>query len=175
MSCATPTVIGMADYPIELVRSTRRKKTASAGLVDGRIQVRVPAQMSETEANRVAAELSAKVKRKLDSGSVDLAQRAAHLARRYDLPTPKEIKWSSRQNTRWGSCTASTGVIRISDRLTSVPPWVVDAVIVHELAHLAVDGHDERFWALANRYELMERARGYLEAVSHLSQRSGFD
>jgi predicted metal-dependent hydrolase len=44
---------------------------------------------------------------------------------------------------------------------------VLDYVIVHELAHLEVAGHNDRFWQLVNRYPLTERARGYLIAVDH--------
>jgi predicted metal-dependent hydrolase len=45
-----------------------------------------------------------------------------------------------------------------------MPPWVLDYVIVHELAHLVVDGHGPVFDALVDRYPLAERARGYLIA-----------
>ena len=38
--------------------------------------------------------------------------------------------------------------IRLSDRLQGMPSWVVDYVLVHELAHLLEPGHDARFWAL---------------------------
>ncbi len=58
------------------------------------------------------------------------------LARRYDLPSPSTIEWSDRQLTRWGSCTPSDGKIRVSNRLATMPGWVLDWVIVHELAHL---------------------------------------
>ena len=65
---------------------------------------------------------------------------------------------------RWGSCTPADGTIRISARLASEPGWVLDYVIVHELAHLVVAGHNRRFWALVRRYPRSERARGWLMA-----------
>lgn len=66
---------------------------------------------------------------------------------------------------RWGSCTPSQGRIRISERLADVPPWVLDYVLVHELAHLEVPGHGTEFQQLVHRYELTERATGYLIAL----------
>jgi predicted metal-dependent hydrolase len=48
--------------------------------------------------------------------------------------------------------------------LAKEPSWVLDYVIVHELAHLHVRGHDKAFWELVNRYPLAERARGFLIA-----------
>jgi hypothetical protein len=47
-----------------------------------------------------------------------------------------------------------------------MPPWVVDYVLLHELAHLAVPGHGPQFWALLETYPKTERARGYLEGVA---------
>jgi hypothetical protein len=54
--------------------------------------------------------------------------------------------------------------VRISSRLSREPGWVIDYVIVHELAHLSVSGHGPRFWRLVERYPLAERARGFLMA-----------
>ena len=78
--------------------------------------------------------------------------------------------WGSRyrsvdnQAWRWGSCTPSDGAVRISSRLAREPGWVLDYVIVHELAHLLVASHGQAFWALVNRYPRTERARGFLMA-----------
>ena len=44
------------------------------------------------------------------------------------------------------------------------PAWVVDYVLVHELAHLRYCSHGPRFWSLVARYPLAEPARGYLIA-----------
>ena len=71
------------------------------------------------------------------------------------------------QNTRWGSCTPARGTVRISDRVQGMPGWVIDYVLLHELAHLIEPGHGEDFWALLAAYPHTERARGFLLGVSH--------
>jgi hypothetical protein len=47
-----------------------------------------------------------------------------------------------------------------------MPGWVLDWVLIHELAHLEIGDHGRRFQALVGRYELAERATGYLMAKS---------
>jgi hypothetical protein len=47
-----------------------------------------------------------------------------------------------------------------------MPSWVLDYVILHELAHLIQPGHGGEFWSLLDSYPRTERARGYLEGVA---------
>jgi predicted metal-dependent hydrolase len=47
-----------------------------------------------------------------------------------------------------------------------MPAWVVDYVLLHELAHLLEAGHNRRFWQWVDRYPRAERAKGYLEGVA---------
>ena len=156
----------MTDLKVEVVRSKKRKRTMQAYLANGKLRVLVPAGLPTDEESRLVETMVARATRKLSSAGVDLAARAGQLATRYALPTPSSIEWSDRQLTRWGSCTPSDGRIRISNRLASMPGWVLDWVLVHELAHLEVANHGERFQALVRRYELGERAKGYLMAKS---------
>lgn len=46
-----------------------------------------------------------------------------------------------------------------------MPGHVIDYVLLHELAHLIEPAHDDRFWALVDRFPRSERARGFLEGV----------
>jgi hypothetical protein len=109
--------------------------------------------------------MTARISRKVSSAGVDLEQRAKALAGEYRLATPTSVEWSDRQMRRWGSC-SSDGRIRVSNRLASMPSWVLDWVLIHELAHLQEPNHGPRFKALVDRYELAERAQGYLMAKS---------
>ena len=115
----------------------------------------------------MVASLVARLERRraAETGEVNLAERAVKLARRYSLQPPESVRWAE-QNDRWASCTSARGTIRISTRLARVPAWVLDAVIVHELAHLTEPNHSPAFWNLANRYPRQERASGFLEAMS---------
>ena len=153
--------------PVQIIRSQRRKKTVQARVTNGTIVVRVPDGLSEAEERRLVDSIVSKVSRKMRADGVDLATRARRLARRFDLPEPASINWSDHQNTRWGSCTAAQSSIRISSRLSAVPDFVLDFVILHELAHLRVPGHGPDFQELVQRYPLAERATGYLMALSH--------
>jgi len=97
-----------------------------------------------------------------------LGERAARLCAAYldGLARPASVRWVDNQSSRWGSCTPADGSIRLSRRLRGMPSWVIDYVLLHELAHLVEPGHNAAFWALVNRYPKAERAKGYLEGVA---------
>ena len=91
-----------------------------------------------------------------------------HLADTYlDGIRPASIRWSTRQQRRWGSCSLQSREIRIAARLQTVPEWVLDGVIIHELAHLLEAGHTPRFYELANSYPRQGEAHTYLEGFGH--------
>jgi predicted metal-dependent hydrolase len=154
----------VTDLPIDVIRSKRRKRTVQASVVDGRLQIRVPYGLSPQRESELVEQANEQIRRKVSSAEINLVRRARQLAARYGLPHPVSVEWSSRQMKRWGSCTPDEGRIRISDRLASVPGWVLDSVLVHELAHLEVADHGSGFDELVSRYELSERAKGYLIA-----------
>ncbi len=158
----------MSDLQVDVVRSKRRKRTAQAYMSEGRLKVMVPFGLAPEEEARLVESLVARIDRKVSSGQVDLGRRARHLAMRYGLSEPVTIEWSDRQTTRWGSCTPAQGSIRVSNRLATMPGWVLDSVLIHEMAHLEQPNHGPEFKALVGRYEMSERAKGYLMAMSEL-------
>lgn len=164
LPAAGPEQLRPAPFRIEVIRSARRKRTVGAQLIGDLLKVTVPSWMSRAETEAWVAKMSASFERKRSAERIDLTERAITLARRYELPRPRDIRWADDMTTRWGSCTVTTGHIRISTRLAAFPTWVIDYVIVHELAHLEVGGHGPDFWRLAHRYPKAERAIGYLIA-----------
>ncbi len=151
-------------YEVRVVRSAKRRKTVNARVVDGVIEVRVPARMSKADEKRFVAELVERIERRELEKQVDVGQRSRELAQRFDLPLPASIRFVDNQHSRWGSCSIESREIRLSSRLANYPTWVLDYVIVHELAHLVVAEHSPAFHALVDRYPRAERARGYLHA-----------
>lgn len=149
---------------VEVVRSSRRRRTVQARAVGDVLRVSIPATMSKADEERFVGEMVRRMERRALSEEVDLTERAVALSARHALDTPDSIRWVDNQEWRWGSCTPADRTIRISSRLAGYPSWVIDYVIVHELAHLTVAGHGPSFWALVGRYPKAERARGFLMA-----------
>jgi predicted metal-dependent hydrolase len=154
------------DFPVEVIRSARRRKTVGAQLRGGVLRITVPSWVSAREEAHWVDTMTRRFASHRSASAIDLPRRARHLAALYDLPLPVDIRWVSNMAHRWGSCTPATGVVRISDRLAGFPSWVVDYVVVHELAHLRHPDHSAQFHRLEQRYPKAERAIGYLIARS---------
>ena len=133
--------------------------------------VLIPARLSRAEEQEwvttMLARLEKSEKRRRPSDA-RLRRRATELSDRYlgGLARPETVRWVANQNSRWGSCTPADRSIRLSTRLQGMPPWVIDYVLVHELAHLIEVGHTPAFWAWVDRYPTAERAKGFLEGVA---------
>ncbi|MCO7188349.1 MULTISPECIES: SprT family zinc-dependent metalloprotease [unclassified Pseudoalteromonas] len=63
---------------------------------------------------------------------------------------------------RWGSL-SSSGTLALNSLLVGAPKWVIDYVIVHELAHFHVMAHNQAFWKIvARHYPDYKKAQSYL-------------
>ena len=164
-------VRGVDTPEVEVRRSRRRRRTVSAYREDGRTVVLIPARFTKAEERQwVTAMLDrlAAGDRRRSPSDEELTTRAEELSRRHlgGLAKPTSIRWVDNQQSRWGSCTPADGTIRISTRVRGMPGYVLDYVVLHELAHLIVPGHGKDFWSLVGGLPRMERARGYLEGVA---------
>ncbi|NLS09273.1 M48 family metallopeptidase [Nesterenkonia sp. MY13] len=173
---------GIVEYPmtvdgqeVRVIRSAKRRRTVSAALNGGVLQLRVPMRTSRVEVEDHAREFMKRfAARQPQAAKSDeaLHSRAEELIAKYfpDLPiSPRSVTWSTRQQKRWGSTTTTEGTIRLSARLRGMPEWVVDAVLIHELAHLVESGHGPRFQELVNRYPRTQEADGFLAGVQWAS------
>lgn len=151
---------------VRVQRSARRKRSVGARLDGDVVTVVIPTWMSADEEAHWVGVMHGRYARARSTERLDLPARARALARRHDLPVPDTVRWSDDMLHRWASCTPGTRTIRVSTRVARFPDWVVDYVLVHELAHLVHADHSPAFWELVARYPLSERARGYLIAKS---------
>ena len=161
----------MSTPEVEVRRSKRRRRTVSAYRDGDKVVVLIPATRSRKQeaewVTTMVARLERSEKRKRPSDE-QLAKRARELSDAYlgGLAKPDTVRWVSNQNARWGSCTPGDRSIRLSSRLQGMPSWVVDYVLVHELAHLLEAGHTREFWSWVENYPKAEKAMGYLQGYS---------
>ncbi|HMK65262.1 MAG TPA: M48 family metallopeptidase [Thermodesulfobacteriota bacterium] len=158
---------------IKIKRSPKRKRTVSASLKNGVLEIMAPATLSDRELQPFITQfkerfLRRQLKKELDAQH-DLMSIAQRLNKTYFGEKLKitGIEYSSNQNSRFGCCNLRTGKILISNRLGRMPDWVRDYVIMHELAHLVYPNHGRNFQDLTARYRLKERAIGYLMAKGY--------
>jgi hypothetical protein len=152
---------------VEVRISKRRKKTSEAKWVGGRIVVSVPAHLDAENRQKTVDWLVERLltRHRLQSGLDDagLLARAIELSDRYLVGArPATVRWVTNQTARWGSCSYYSGDIRVSHRLRVVPEWVLDSVLVHEVAHLTHPNHSRAFHKLAGAYPRHQEAGVFL-------------
>ncbi|MFH1601444.1 MAG: M48 family metallopeptidase [Candidatus Shapirobacteria bacterium] len=157
---------------IKVKRSLRRRKTISAHLKGGIMELHVPYFLSAAKINYYA-DLFARKLRQKDRGisNTYLKKRADLLAKKYSLKKLPDfqISWSLRQQKIFGVCDSKNKKIRISARLKKAPSWVIDYLILHEAAHLIYSGHGKDFWQAVNKYPKAKEAKAFLKGVNFCS------
>jgi len=163
-----PTLPGISEGEILVIRSTRRKKSASAYRQGGRIVISLPARMSKAEEAQVVPELIAIIRGREEAKTPSeeaLTERIdallTELAPEISL-RPASVNWRPMRE-RWGSCTSVDRTIRISDRLKLAPDYALDYVLFHEAIHLQHFDHGPEFTEVLARFEDSELASAYLD------------
>ena len=101
----------------------------------------------------------------------DLAKASAHYAAALGVKV-KRISIRD-QSSRWGSCT-SAGSLSFSWRLILAPPYVLDYLAAHEVAHLVEMNHSARFWrVVAKVCGAVDRAKSWLDTHGNDLHRYG--
>jgi len=156
---------------VKINYSNKRSRTVSARLVNGSLLVNAPAAMPRARLGKIIDNFKVRFERRKLKEELNktrpLAEIAAKLNDRYFNGKLKinSIEYSTGQNSIFGCCSCRDASIRISHRLSRMPEWVRNCVIIHEMAHLVEPNHSAAFWNIVSRYELAERAKGYLMAV----------
>ena len=153
---------------VRIIRSRRRRRTISARIVKDTLLVSAPQFLPPERLEKIISGFKVKFERKkikeeLDR-SQDLKEIAASLNERFFGNKLKinSIEYVTGQNRKYGCCNYRTADIRISHRIGLMPQWVRDYVLIHEMAHLIEPNHSKDFWDIVSRYELAERAKGFL-------------
>ena len=163
-----PTLPGISEGEILVIRSTRRKKSASAYRQGGRIVISLPARMSKAEEAQVVPELIAIIRGREEAKTPTesaLATRIDELLTELApeiTARPASVSWRPMRE-RWGSCTSVDRTIRISDRLKLAPAYALDYFLFHEAIHLQWSDHGTEFTDTLARFEDSELASAYLD------------
>jgi len=141
------------------------------------LELLVPATMPHSEREHWAEVMSRRLQRRADRARPSdgrLVERARKLNERH---FGGRLRWTSigfaDMEHLWGSCRFTDGAIRIAKRAAALPEWVLDYLVMHELAHLVHSDHGREFHELEGLYPLTERAKGYLLALDSLPQEAG--
>lgn len=160
---------------LELNVVRKRVKNINARLQGKTLSVSAPLKVSARELDRTIVELAQKLLRRSRSDLVNENGGAEAIVRRIASRFPRppkvsEVRFVTNQTSQWGSYSSRTGVVRLNAALGQMPPWVLEAVVAHELAHTFYLDHSPAFWKLVRAVcPKTDRARAFLEGVTWLA------
>ncbi|MCL5802498.1 MAG: M48 family metallopeptidase [Candidatus Thermoplasmatota archaeon] len=160
----------MISMEIVVYRSRRRRKTIQGFVKDGVIIIHLPMGLDPSEEKKhidlIAKKLEKKNSVSQNKNQILLSELFAKFNDEFFLGrlSVNSIQFVDNQNVISGSCTPANKTIRISERMLDFPQWVLNYVVIHEMAHLVHPDHSRDFWDIVNRYRYTERARGFLMA-----------
>lgn len=161
----------MTPPQVIIIRSKRRKKTIQTKSGEGKLWIYLPAGMRPKDEQiwidrMIKRNERWEQKKTCKQSDGWLMQRAEMLNKKFfNGALDFSIRFVTNQHSRFGSCTSLDRSIRISNRVRTMPSWVQDYIIIHELAHLVYPDHSKKFWETVDQYKYAERAKGYLIAL----------
>ena len=142
----------------------KEKESSSARLVGNTIEMVISSKLTKEKQNK---HLSALLSRIIARKRLPELERKLHELNKTHFNKPIRKIFFKNTKSRWGSC-SEDGNINISTRLLFAPDNVLEAVCIHELAHLTEKNHSDKFW------ELVEKAMpNYKETHNWLKENGG--
>lgn len=156
----------------KLIRSRRRKKSLSLKVdYDGQVIVRAPTlapklfidrfvkknnnwinkRKKEIKNTPKKSKLNAKQASKyIAQLQIYINKQAPQIAKKIGVQYKKlQVK---NITSYWGNCTGN-GMISFNCRLATAPTGIINYIIIHELCHLKIRGHNKKFWALVKKFD----------------------
>jgi predicted metal-dependent hydrolase len=147
---------------LELTVVRKRVKNINARLHGKTLAVSAPHRVSVRELDETILELARKLVRRSRADILNSDGGAEAIARK--------VAFVTNQTAQWGSYSPQTGIVRLNAALRQMPPWVLEAVVAHELAHTFYLDHSPEFWELVRSVcSRTDRARAFLEGVHWLA------
>src|SRR5437762_4468899 len=147
--------VHLTQPPVRIITSRKRRRTVSARLRSGVLELLVPSTMPQSERLHWAEVMIRRLQRRAERARPSddrLVERAKKLNEGH---FEGHLRWTSigfaDMERLWGSCTFTDGAIRIARRAAPLPEWVLDYLVMHELAHLVHSDHGREFHELEDR------------------------
>jgi predicted metal-dependent hydrolase len=170
-----PPVVEIDGITLELRVVRKRVKNVNARLEGSTLRVSAPHGVTSKELDELIHRLGRRLLRRARAAEVNGGEGALRLARTIaarfaDPPEIADVRFSTTQQARWGSYSTRTGVVHLNAALRQMPPWVLEAVLAHELTHVVHPDHSQAFWELLRQVcPQTDRARAFLEGVAWLA------
>ncbi len=169
-----PATITIDGVTLSVSVERKRVKNVNARLRGSTLYISAPPQMPSKRVEEISEDLARGLLRRERARQVnneeDALALALKVARRFERrPRVDKALFVTNQRARWGSYSQRTRTIRLNAALRSMPRWVLEAVVAHELAHAIYPDHSPAFWELLRGvYPATDQAQAFLTGVSWL-------
>lgn len=170
------TTITIEGTTLTVAVTRKAVKNVNARLHGTTLSVSAPLRMPQADLDKVIPDLARRLVRRLAARQINAEEDALALAQRVanrfpTKPVVAQVIFSVNQRARWGSYSRATQTIRLHAALRHMPPYVLESVVAHELAHAIHFDHSPAFWALvANVDPHVARSDAFLDGVTWLGR-----
>lgn len=174
MASKLPDTVNVDGATLTLNVERKRVKNVNARLRGSVLHISAPPGMTSKELEAAAFDLARRLLRREHARQANAEEDALALATKVarcfpELPSVERVMFVANQRSRWGSYSQKTRTIRLNAALRTMPRWVLEAVVAHELAHAIHPDHSPEFWKLLRSVcPDTDRAQAFLSGVGWL-------